>query len=421
MDAMYYGDTLVVDLDTGKTEEVGFDEVDQAGPGLAAGLALCAKYEDADPLIFGSGLLTGTPVPGACLGFVLGMSPLSGELAVAPLNLFAGAEAKLSGFGMIVVKGDSAKPVYLWLHDGVADLLDASSLWGRDTWETTDAVRRDMGEGLIQVIAIGPAGEAGTDLASFSINYWGSGDGAALGSAMGAKNLKAVALRGLGMLDAEEPDEFYRGALELFEKAPAERGFKSLCTALGADDIDAWLEPMLHRHRSCFACPSACSAFVKYNEEPSVMASEGVEEPGMLATSLAAALWLEKGGWEAEPACRAMEAMAREGIDPVRGARELSAGPLSDPGAIADAVKGLQGSEDSGWPVGESMSYGLFGAWVPPLAPQAEWLAANRIGYILGICPTYLLSSGLDAGALFELCGPAAGLKIDDASIEGMF
>jgi aldehyde:ferredoxin oxidoreductase len=238
---------------------------------------------------------------------------------------------------------------------------------------------------------------------------------------MGAKNLKAVALRGLGMLDAEEPDKFYRGALELFEKAPAERGFKSLCSALGAADVDAWLEPMLHRHRSCFACPGACSSFVKYNEEPSVMASEGVEEPGMLVTSLAAALWLEKGGWEAEPACRAMEAMAREGIDPVRGARELSAGPLSDPGAIADAVKGLQGSEDSGWPVGESMSYGLFGAWVPPLAPEDDWVTANRIGYVLGICPTYLLASGLDAGALFELCGPAAGLEIDADSIQGMF
>ena len=421
MDAMYYSDALIVDLDSGKTEEVGFDEVDQAGPGLAAGLALYEKYKDADPLVFGSGLLTGTPAPGACLGFVLGGSPLSGEPAAAPLSLFAGAETKLSGFGMIVVKGASAKPVYLWLHDGVADLLDASSLWGLDTWQTTDAVRRDMGEGMIQVIAIGPAGEARSDLASFSINYWSSGDGAALGAVMGAKNLKAVALRGLGMLDAEEPEQYYRGALELLGNAPAERGLKSLCSAMGAADIDAWLEPMLHRHRSCFACPSACGAFVKYNEEPSVMVSEGVEEPGMLVTSLAAALWLEQGGWDAEPACRAMEAMARAGVDPVRGARELAAGPLSDPAAIVDAVKGLQGSQDSGWPVGESISYGLFGAWVPPLAPQEEWLAANRAGYVLGICPTYLLVSGIDPGALFELCGPAAGLEIDAASIEGMF
>jgi aldehyde:ferredoxin oxidoreductase len=421
MDSMYYGDTLIVDLAAGTTEQVDFVEAEEAGPGLAAGLALYEKYKDDDPLVFGSGLLAGTPVPAACLGFVLGKSPLSGELATAPLNLFAGAEMKLSGFAMVVVKGKSAKPVYLWLHDGVADILDASALEGKDTWETTDAIRREMGESLIQVISTGPAGEAGSPLASISINYWGSGDTVALGAVMGEKKLKAVALRGLGMLDADEPEAFYTKALELLAGARADKGFGAICQAIGAPDLDPWLEPLTHRVRSCFACPSACSTFVKYNEAPSVLESTDVEEPGMLVTSPAAALWLMQGGWEAEPACRAMEAMAREGIDPVRGARELAAKPLSGTDEINAAVKSLEGSQDAGWPAGEQPAYGLFGPWAPPLAAPDEWLAANRAAYVLGVCPTYLMLSGLDLGALLELCGPAAGLELELDSIAAMF
>jgi len=421
MDSMYYGDTLIVDLEAGRTGQVSFDEVDEAGPGLPAGLALYEKYKEFDPLIFGSGLFTGTPVPGACLGFVLGKSPLTGEPAVAPLNLFAGAEMKLSGFSMVVVKGASAKPVYLWLHDGVPDIEDASALAGKDTWDTTDGIRREMGEGLIQVICIGPAGEAGSDSAALSINYWGSGDTAALGAVMGRKNLKAVALRGLGMLDADEPEEFYDGALELLASAKVDTGFKSMCSALGAPDLDAWLSPIAHRRRACFACPATCATFVKYNEAPSVMESTDVEEPGMLIANAAAALWLMQGGWDVEAACRAMEAMAREGLDMVRGARELSETPLTDAGKITAAVKALEGSTAARWTVAEPAAPGLFGPWVPPLGGYESWLEANRIGYSLGICPTFLLLCGTDTSRLLELCVPAAGLETGQDEIAGMY
>ncbi len=421
MDTMYYGDVLVVDLSAGKTEQVDFEELDNVGPGLPAGLALYDKYSDSDPLVLGAGLFAGTPVPAACLGFVIGKSPVTGEVAVSPLSMFAGAEMKLSGFSAVVIKGSSSKPVYLWLHDGVADINNASSLWGLDTWQTTDGIRRDMGESLIQVISIGSAGEAGSAVAAYSINYWGSGDSAGLGAVMGAKNLKAIALRGLGMLDAEEPGGFYDKACELLSSASTVRGFKEICASLDADDIDGWLKPMVHRYRSCFACPNACATFVKYNEPASVMEPEGVEEPGMLVIDAAAALWLKSGGWEAEPACRAMEAMARAGVDLLRGARELSAKPLGDPSAISSAVKELKGSENAGWPTGEPLEYGLFGPWVPPLGSRDEWLAANRAGYVLGICPTFIMTGGIDIAALFQLCGSAAGLELDSSSVDGMF
>ena len=423
MDTMYYGDTLIVDLPSGKTEEVDFgpEMLTDNGPGLAAGLALYSEYESDDPLVMGSGLLTGTTAPASSLGFVLGKSPLTGKPAVSPLSLFSGAEMKLSGFSMIVVRGDSPGPVYLWLHDGVADILDATELWGRDTWGTTDAVRAEMGEHLVQVVSIGPAGEAASKLASYSINYWGSGDTAALGARMGEKKLKAVALRGLGMLDAEGPSDCYSGGKELLAKSPAWNGFNKVNGGLGVGDIDGWLKPLVHRYRSCFACPAACNTFVKYNEKPSVLESTGVEEPGMLVTGATSAAWLLSGGWKAEQACRAMEAMARTGVDLIRGARELARSPLGDSGGIDGAVGGLSGSEQAGWPGAGASPESLFGPWAPPLAAEEEWLLANQVGYVLGICPIYLLASGVDTAGLFGLCPAAAGIELDSSRVAGMF
>lgn len=420
MDSMYCGDVLEVDLEAGSTEQVAFEELDEAGPGLASGLALFEKHSDGDPLVFGAGLFTGTAVPGACLGFVLGRSPVTGGPAVSPLNMFAGVEMKLSGFAAVVVKGASPAPAFLWLHDGVADLLDASAFWGKDTWETTDGIRREMGEGLVQVVSTGPAGESCSGLASYSINYWGSGDTAGLGALMGEKKLKAVALRGLGMIDADDPGEFYSRGLELYRRCRPSRGFRVVCERLGEADLDSWLEPLAHRHRACFACPRACSTYVKYNEEPSVMAADGVEEPGTMVASAAAALWLRGGGWTAEAACRSMEQMARAGVDQVRGARELAGGPPPDAAGAAAAVRGLEGAAEARWPSGQDGPAGLFGRWVPPIAGEAEWLAANRLGYVLGICPTFLLTSGLEHDDLLDLCVPAAGVELDRACLEAL-
>lgn len=420
MDSMYYGDTLIVDLEAGTTEQVPFDEADEAGPGLAAALALYGKHADSDPLVFGSGLLTGTPVPASCLGFVLGGSPLTGEPAVAPLSLFAGVEMKLSGFGIVVVKGASASPVYLWLHDGVPDIEDASALWGLDTWHATDAIRREMGESLIQVLCIGPAGEAGSPIASISNNYWGSGDDAALGAVMGRKKLKALAVRGLGMIDADDPREFYDGAVALFDGVESHRGFRALCERLGAPDLDGWLAPVAHRTRSCFACPYACATFAKYREAPSVMESGDVEEPGMLVAGAAAALWLMEGGWEPAAACMALEAAARRGIDQVRAARRLAGSPLTSEEEIVAAVKELEAVPEAAWPVGDRGRDGLFGAWVPPLGSAEEWARANRVGYVLGVCPTFLLMSGVELEALAALCAPAAGLEDGPDDLAGM-
>ncbi len=420
MDNMYSGDTLLVDLDSGLTEEVEPVEIEEAGPGLAAGLALYEKHAGGDPLIIGSGLFTGTTVPSSCLGFALGKSPVTGELSVLPLIQFAGSEAKLSGFSFVVIKGVSAQPVYLWLHDGVADLHPAAELAGKDTWETTDFIRREMGEALIQVLSIGPAGERKSKLAALSTNYWGATDPGGLGALAGEKNLKAIALRGLGMLDAEDPQAFYESSVALVGRMPKMTGLSEVCGKAGAPDVAAWLEPMVHRYRSCFACTSACGTFVKYNESASAMELDGVDEPGFMIFDPAAAIVLKEAGWEAEAAVRALEALAREGVDLLRGARLLAESKLTDVSAINNAVSSLEGEAPGGWPTEDPLDTGMFGSWPPPLAPGPAWSEATMLGYILGVCPISIMTGDVDPAEFLDLARAAADLDISAADVEGM-
>ena len=121
------------------------------------------------PIVLGTGLLTGTLVPGASLGIMTAKSPSTGKISHVPLNLDAGMELKYSGFDYIVIKGNADKPVYLWIHDGILDINDAEALWGKDTWAATDHIRSEMGDDLIQVLGIGQAGENGSDLAQVGI------------------------------------------------------------------------------------------------------------------------------------------------------------------------------------------------------------------------------------------------------------
>ena len=134
----------IVDLTTAEINEEELDErlVREKIGGAGITAALYARYEAEEPIVLGSGLLTGTLVPGSSLGVLTARSPLSGKVGHAPLTLYAGMELKFSGFDYVVIKGVSAKPVSLWLHDGILDSNPADDLWGRDLWQTTEAIRQ---------------------------------------------------------------------------------------------------------------------------------------------------------------------------------------------------------------------------------------------------------------------------------------
>jgi aldehyde:ferredoxin oxidoreductase len=140
--------------------------------------------------------LTGTPISGQSRMTANAKSPLVDGIGDSQCGGFFPAEMKFAGFDGIVVKGKASRPVYLWLHDGKAELRDASHLSGRTTTEVDDLLKQELGDDKIEIAQCGPAGEKLVRLAAI-INMGNRANGrTGLGAVMGSKNLKAVVVRG---------------------------------------------------------------------------------------------------------------------------------------------------------------------------------------------------------------------------------
>lgn len=207
MPGAYMGKILRVDLTTGKIgeEELPGEDVlrkylgcyalglrylyDEVPPGIGS-------FDAENPLIFMTGPFVGTSVPTSNAttltmknmdtGFTAGRSHSHG---------WFGPNLKFNGYDGLIITGKAENPVYLWLHEGKIEIKNASHLWGKDTHETEDLVKEELGAIKASVAAIGPAGEnlcAGA-LIENDRNHSFSHSG---GTLMGSKKLKAIAVFG---------------------------------------------------------------------------------------------------------------------------------------------------------------------------------------------------------------------------------
>ncbi|HYN47489.1 MAG TPA: aldehyde ferredoxin oxidoreductase family protein [Candidatus Nanopelagicales bacterium] len=141
-------------------------------------------------------LLTGAPIAGQSRVTVNARSPLTDGIGDSQAGGFFPAELRFAGFTGIVITGRAAAPVYLWLHDGEAELRPAGHLWGKTTSEVDDLLKAELGDDKIQVAQVGPAGEKLVRLAAI-MNMANRANGrTGMGAVMGSKNLKAIVARG---------------------------------------------------------------------------------------------------------------------------------------------------------------------------------------------------------------------------------
>jgi aldehyde:ferredoxin oxidoreductase len=200
------GKIMWVDLSRGtiRIESVpdGLYEKLLSGIGLAAHLLYERIPPGADPLgpdnILGfvSGLLTGTGSLFTGRWMVTGKSPLTGGWGDANCGGNFSPAIKRCGVDGIFFTGRSPRPVYLWADKGRAELRDATDLWGRDTFETEEILKKQAGGRGLRVACIGPAGEKQSLIAGVVNDRGRLAARAGLGAVMGAKRLKAVALGG---------------------------------------------------------------------------------------------------------------------------------------------------------------------------------------------------------------------------------
>ncbi len=212
----YWGKILRVDL-TGRRVEIEeqndlFYRRHFGGMGVVAHYLLSEMKPRVDPLgpdnllIFAPGVITGVPVAGAGRNSVGGKSPLSGAFARSEVAGFFGAELKHAGFDAIVIKGKADHPVYLWVHDGEAEIRDARPLWGMPTKDSEAAIRAELGDKLVRLAQIGPGGEKLVRFACVINDLKDAAGRTGMGAVMGSKNLKAVAARGRTPVPVAEPE-----------------------------------------------------------------------------------------------------------------------------------------------------------------------------------------------------------------------
>ena len=157
-------------------------------------------------LIFASGMLTGTILPGTGRHAVGGKSPLTGALASGEAGGWWGAELKRAGFDAVVIQGKSEKPVYLWINDGKVEIHSADHLWGLKTADCQEKIRAELNDSKVRVAQIGPAGENGVRYAAVMHDINRAAGRSGMGAVMGSKNLKAIAVRGsfkVGLADKD--------------------------------------------------------------------------------------------------------------------------------------------------------------------------------------------------------------------------
>lgn len=405
----YNGIILIVDLESKEcnTKDLTEEMIEKALGGASINIELYEQYRDRDPLILGTGFFTATFMPLACAGVMTGKSPVTGGIAHVPFGWQTGVEFKLTGFDFAVILGKAESPVRLWLHDGLSDIDDSSDIWGKDVWQSTDKIRETYGDDLVQVLLIGRAGENKVPIAQVSENYWGSKDRFGFGAVFGEKNLKAVAMRGLGALEVAEG--FFRKCMELKNEIvngaiKGKSGLKDIAADIGIDaSAIEKISSMTHRTNASFNCQYPYYTFLKYREAPDFIAMDGEAEPGCLVSDISGFASLHSAGLDAP---QAMERCYRLGLEPTWAAQILKKQSASDLDALEKlAVEGkIDGEGLAPWPLENSNEAAIaqilkaFSNGVPPkgiFANKGEgaqwWVKRQALAYILGLDPVIVL------------------------------
>ena len=244
-------------------------------------------------LVFGVGPLVGTLFPGGARFNVSAMSPQTGILGDSNAGGFFGPELKFAGYDQLILQGRAEHPVYLWIRDDAVELRDARGLWGRDVWEATLAIQQELGGPNVQVATIGQGAENGVRFAGVFVNLNRAAARTGMGTVMASKNLKAVAVRGSGLVSVADMPRFCEIIEYLDEviynhpeyEIRCRLGTTQLIKALNrigglptrhfqrgcfdkADAVSGETIERLYKLKSkaCFACTIPCSRFLQVDD-----------------------------------------------------------------------------------------------------------------------------------------------------------
>lgn len=299
----YTGKILRVDLNN-RTTKVEALDIELAkkfigGRGLAEKILMQEIDPKVDPLspenkfIVATGPLTGTPTPTGGRYMVVTKSPLSDTIACSNSGGHWGAELKFAGYDLIIVEGKADAPVYINIVDDQVEILDAASLWGKVTSETTEDLKKIHGDEA-KVLNIGPAGENLSKLACVMNDLYRAAGRSGVGAVMGSKNLKAIVVKGSSKVAVAKPEELKQVVSNCIKKIRENgvtgQGLPTYGTAVlvniinehGVFPTDNWqkgtfdqaeaisgetlAEKYLIKKDVCYRCPIGCGRYCKVDD-----------------------------------------------------------------------------------------------------------------------------------------------------------
>jgi aldehyde:ferredoxin oxidoreductase len=291
-----WGKILDVDLSSGAVKTRELDDALARQFIGGTGLATYFMYKDipkgVNPLspdnllIFSTGPLNGTQCPGASRLSVNFKSPVTGMFGNSFIGGSSAHEIKWAGWDMIVVRGRAAKPVYLSVKDDQVELKPAGAVWGKDTFDSEEMLKQDVGDPYAKVLVIGPAGEHAVPLACIIHERFKAAGRGGGGAVMGSKNLKAIVVRGTKAVPVADKDAFNKAAGEAVNLSAANDrspGFRAYGTAMSLEQNhfytgslttrnfqSTWFDPVSRiggataartfwqRHSACMGCQIHC-------------------------------------------------------------------------------------------------------------------------------------------------------------------
>ena len=270
------------------------------------GIGVAVKlYEEevprgADPLgpenaiIFSVGPLT-TIYPMASKTIAAFKSPLNNYFAESHAGGRSASAIRFAGYGAIVIRNASERPVYLIIEPERVRFRDAGALWGVRSAETVGRILREVtgGAGVRSILRIGGAGERLVRYASVMVETFRHFGRMGLGAVFGSKKLKAIVIIAGKNFRIPKLKEYRKIHREIYEltRGPGTKKYHDLGTAAniislnvigalptrnfssgrfeGAEEIsgEKLAETMLARRVACVACPVACIHLAAIREE----------------------------------------------------------------------------------------------------------------------------------------------------------
>jgi aldehyde:ferredoxin oxidoreductase len=267
------------------------------------GLATRYLYEEMDPrvdplspdnkLIFATGPLTGTPVPCGARYMVVTKGALTNAITTSNSGGHWGPELKFAGYDLLILEGKAPRPSYLFIYDDQVEIRDAAKYWGQGVSSTEDGLREETGIPQLRIAAIGPAGENLVRFACIMNDKHRAAGRSGVGTVMGSKNLKAIAVRGTKGVEIAQPAEFMKSVWAMradMKDHPGRKSFAELGTAATIDLTQAFgglptrnflqgqfeeyenlngnsiRDTRLVANKACFACTIACGRVTRLDD-----------------------------------------------------------------------------------------------------------------------------------------------------------